>query len=130
MDTSKINEIGNTIKDSLLQNNPYANVGMSERVVSLGTGAFIAFAGITNLLSHPMIAFSEMAIGGTLLYRGITGNCPLKEMLENQNMDRQPESMTVPVTTNTTSGIGSPMTGSPVGMGGSGGTGSTGSAIL
>lgn len=129
MDTSKISEIGNNLKDSLLHHNPNANVGMSERIVSLGTGAFIAFSGITNILSHPMIALSEMAIGGTLLYRGVTGSCPLKEMLENQN-NMNAGSMPVPVTTNTTSGMGSPMTGSPVGMGGAGGTGSSGSAVL
>ena len=130
MDTSNINDMGNTIKNSLLQDNPNANVGMSERVVSLGTGAFITFSGITNIFSHPMIALTEMALGGTLIYRGVTGNCPLKEMLENQNMNSRVDSMTVPVTTNTTSNMGSSMTGSPVGMGGAGGTGSSGSAVL
>jgi len=130
MDTSKLNDMGNTIKHSLLQDNPNANVGMSERVVSLGTGAFIAFSGITNIFSHPIIALSEMAIGGTLLYRGITGNCPLKEMLENQNADAQLTSMTVPVTASTTSGMGSAMTSSPTGMTSAGGSASSGSAVL
>ena len=120
-----INDMGNRLKDSLMQNNPNANVGMSERVVSLGTGAFIAFSGLTNMFSHPMIALTEMAIGGTLLYRGITGNCPIKEKLENENINAQAEAVTVPVTTNSPSPtMGSSMTGSPPGMGGAGGTGS------
>jgi uncharacterized membrane protein len=87
MNNSMMNRLGNTLEGSLMQHNDHANVGKSERVVSLGTGAFIALKGITNLFSHPMIALTELGVGGALLYRGVTGNCPIKEKLENQSTD-------------------------------------------
>lgn len=72
------------ITSSMIQDNPMANVEMFERYVSLGTGAFITLKGVTNIFAHPWIAMTEFAVGGTLLYRGITGNCPVKERFENQ----------------------------------------------
>ena len=84
MENSMINRIGNTMDGSLLQDNPDANVSRSERYLSLGTGAFIALKGITNIFSHPLIALTELGIGSLLLYRGTTGYCPMKEMLEDK----------------------------------------------
>ena len=86
MENSTLNNLGNTLEGSLMQTNAYANVGMSERYVSLGTGAFIALKGVSNIFSSPMLALLELGIGGSLLYRGITGYCPLKEKLENQSV--------------------------------------------
>lgn len=90
MENSMMNKMGNTLEGSLMQYNPDANVSKSERYLSLGTGAFIALKGISNIFSHPLIALTELGIGGSLLYRGVTGYCPMKAMLEEQ-----PESITV-----------------------------------
>lgn len=98
------NEIVDTIKDTfkgpILQENPNANVAKSERILSLATGAFILFQGLTNIFSHPVIALGEVAVGGTLLQRGITGYCPVKAMIEGKQdpvpvMISSPEQITV-----------------------------------
>ena len=87
------NKMGDSIKDSIMQNNPNANLSMSERYVSLGTGAFITLKGVTNVFSHPWLAITELAVGGTLLYRGVTGQCMIKEKLENQADPIAPSAM-------------------------------------
>jgi uncharacterized membrane protein len=53
------------------------NVGDNERVVSAALGAFILSSGLSNLLKHPMKGLLKTAIGGALLYRGVSGNCPV-----------------------------------------------------
>ncbi|PRY53033.1 Protein of unknown function (DUF2892) [Arcticibacter pallidicorallinus] len=81
------NQLIDTLKDSLngplLQDNPDANVSKSERIISLGTGAFILFSGITNIFSHPLISLGKIMIGGSLLQRGLTGYCPLKSSIDD-----------------------------------------------
>lgn len=83
MNTSIINQAGDVLEHSLLQENPFANIGRSERLLSVGTGTFIALKGLSNLFSHPLIALGELGIGGALLYRGITGFCAITDMAEN-----------------------------------------------
>jgi len=86
MDNSLINKVSDAIDSSVLQPNPHANVEKSERLISVGAGAFIALKGLTNVFSHPLLALAEIGIGGSLLYRGITGYCPIKEKLEGDRV--------------------------------------------
>ena len=53
MITDDIKEVLTDLKDSVLTNNPNANVGKTDRIISVGTGTFILFKGISNLFSHP-----------------------------------------------------------------------------
>lgn len=85
MNTSIVNKAGDVLENSLLQENPFANIGRSERLLSVGAGAFIALKGVSNIFSHPLIALGELGIGGALLYRGITGYCAITDMAENSN---------------------------------------------
>ncbi len=71
------------IKETLLPENPNANVGKTDRIISIGTGAYIFFKGVTNLFSHPFLALTEVGIGATLLHRGITGNCAIKKVIDD-----------------------------------------------
>lgn len=96
MENSIINNLTDTLNSSILQENANANVGKSERIVSVGAGAFIALKGITNVFSHPLIALTELGLGGALLYRGITGYCPVKEKMDEQE-NSYITSPTVPV---------------------------------
>ena len=52
------------------------NVGQTERLVSVGLGAFLLSSGLNNLTRHPLKGLLRTAIGGFLLYRGVSGNCP------------------------------------------------------
>ncbi|WP_374164449.1 DUF2892 domain-containing protein [Arcticibacter sp. MXS-1] len=100
MDTQVIDKLKETFKGPLLQENENANVGKSERILSVATGAFILFQGITNIFSHPIIALAEVAVGGSLMQRGVTGYCAVKAMMED---NCQTEAVHVPVTTPVTS---------------------------
>lgn len=84
MNNSMINKVSETLNKNVLQENPGANVEKSERLVSLGAGAFLALKGLTNVFSHPWLAIAELGIGGSLLYRGVTGYCAVKEKIENE----------------------------------------------
>jgi uncharacterized membrane protein len=52
------------------------NVGWNERLISATLGAFMLSSGINNLFRHPIGALVKTALGGFLLYRGASGNCP------------------------------------------------------
>ena len=57
------------------------NVGQTERMVSVGLGAFLLSSGLNNLTSHPIRGLVRTIIGGALLYRGVSGNCPMYSAL-------------------------------------------------
>src|SRR5688572_10677164 len=83
-----INKIRSALEEcSLLQTNENANVDNSERVISIATGTFILFKGLGNLFSHPLLAMGEVALGGALLHRGVTGYCRIKEMVDEPKND-------------------------------------------
>ncbi|WP_423146492.1 YgaP family membrane protein [Rubrolithibacter danxiaensis] len=82
------NNLGN-LKHYLFQHNATANIEMSERIVSLGTGSFIALKGLATIFSSPLISLLEIAAGGALIYRGVTGNCPVKSKFDNKTLSTE-----------------------------------------
>lgn len=76
-------KVTSSIKDTLLPENPNANVGKTDRIISVGTGAYIFFKGVTNLFSSPVLALTEVGVGAALLHRGITGNCAIKKVIDD-----------------------------------------------
>lgn len=87
MENSIINQVSDTLNSSILQESPNANVGQTERIISVGAGAFIALKGISNVFSHPFLALTELGVGGALLYRGLTGYCPVKEKIDQRDLN-------------------------------------------
>lgn len=85
-----ITKITDTLKDTLFQDNENGNVSQSERILSMVTGTYIFFKGITNLFSHPLLAIGEVALGGTLVHRGVTGYCAVKAATEDSNTNATP----------------------------------------
>lgn len=57
------------------------NVGQTERMISVGAGAFLLSSGLHNLTSHPLKGLIRTVLGGVLLYRGVSGHCPMYETL-------------------------------------------------
>ncbi len=53
------------------------NLAWGERLVSLSLGTKITAAGIASIFSSPVRGLVEAATGGYLLFRGITGVCPV-----------------------------------------------------
>ncbi|WP_028298364.1 DUF2892 domain-containing protein [Olivibacter sitiensis] len=63
---------------------PISNLAFSERLICLGTGAYIVFTGARKLFKKPLSALTEVALGGALLYRGAAGYCPIKGCAEKK----------------------------------------------
>lgn len=53
------------------------NVGQNERMISVGLGAFLLSSGFNNLTRHPIKGLIRTLIGAGLLYRGVSGHCPV-----------------------------------------------------
>ena len=57
------------------------NVGQTERMISVGIGAFLLSSGLSNLTRHPIKGILRTFIGGAILYRGVSGHCPVYESM-------------------------------------------------
>ncbi|RZL17815.1 MAG: DUF2892 domain-containing protein [Pedobacter sp.] len=88
MTNDKLARVLDNIKRNWEEPNAIENLEKSEKIISVGAGAFIFLKGISNLISHPLLGVAEVAIGGGLLYRGLTGYCPVKEVAEQK--EREP----------------------------------------
>lgn len=64
--------------------NTKENMDKSEKIVSVGAGAFILLKGLSNIVSKPALGIAELAIGGGLIYRGLSGHCPVKDIIEKK----------------------------------------------
>lgn len=53
------------------------NVGQGERIASAAIGAWMLSSSLNNLTKHPINSLVKLAIGGVLLYRGVSGHCPI-----------------------------------------------------
>ena len=82
MNNDKINQVLDNLKRSWEDPFVTENMESSEKVLSLGAGAFIFLSGIGSLLSHPIMGIAKVAVGGGLVYRGLTGYCPVKALSE------------------------------------------------
>jgi uncharacterized membrane protein len=53
------------------------NVGQGERIASAAIGAWLLATSMNDFFKHPVGSLVRFALGGTLLYRGASGNCPV-----------------------------------------------------
>ncbi len=58
------------------------NIGISERALSVFSGGLLFGMGIKNLFKHPIKACTGIAVGGALVYRGITGHSAIKKIVD------------------------------------------------
>ncbi|MGJ1205980.1 YgaP family membrane protein [Sphingobacterium lactis] len=75
------------VKTKLDESCEYGNVGTSERILSVIAGGFIIGMGARKLFSSPLTAISGLTLGGALVFRGVTGSCPIKEAVEGKQPD-------------------------------------------
>ncbi|MGE0756484.1 MAG: SRPBCC family protein [Pirellulaceae bacterium] len=78
--------------DRPFRGGPQPNVGQSERLISVTAGALIALWALDR---RPLWALTGLAVGGSLLYRGLTGHCSVYQSLglnsaENGGRREQP----------------------------------------
>src|ERR1700740_2957031 len=65
------------------------NVSANERVISLIGGLILFSSGMSRIGSRPFSALSRLALGGFLLYRGASGNCPVRSYLAGEKQDQE-----------------------------------------
>jgi len=82
---SVLNFVINQLKDKVDEACEHGDIGKSERILSVVSGGFILGVGLKKLFHSPLTGFTSMALGGGLIYRGITGKCAIKGAIENAN---------------------------------------------
>lgn len=82
--TFAFDKIKNKIKDDCIEE----NIGTSERVLSVIAGGFILGMGVKKLFKSPLTGFSGLTLGGALIYRGVTGHCDVKNVLEDKDIKK------------------------------------------
>jgi hypothetical protein len=55
------------------------NVGKAERIISVAGGALLAFLAAKNFNKSKSGSIAMLTTGGSLLFRGATGYCPVNE---------------------------------------------------
>ncbi|WP_421942153.1 YgaP family membrane protein [Pedobacter sp.] len=84
MTNENLNTVIKNAKEALKYPELYQNVSASERWLSGAAGTFLFVKGIQALFSHPVIGLTSAVAGAGLLYRGITGYCPMKDYAEQE----------------------------------------------
>ncbi|WP_442796092.1 YgaP family membrane protein [Pelobium manganitolerans] len=86
MITDKIEEVTQSLEDTLLKEDIFTNISRTERILSMASGSYIFLKGVSNIFSSPLLATTELILGFGLLQRGVTGHCPVTERLEKSKL--------------------------------------------
>lgn len=73
------------------------NLNWPERIFSITTGARVTAGGLSKLTKNPLTGLLITAAGGYLMYRGLTGNCPLYARLAHLSKSK-PENINIRTT--------------------------------
>lgn len=76
---TKTKEILDDVKERLIEANEHQNIANSERLLSVASGAFVLYTGITRMFKAPLTSLAEVSVGAALILRGATGYCPVKD---------------------------------------------------
>jgi uncharacterized membrane protein len=71
------------------------NLGKTERALSVAGAALLLAWGARDVKKHPGAAFIKGLAGGYLLYRGVSGNCPLRELIVKSKAQKQPKPLLI-----------------------------------
>lgn len=95
MTNEDLNTTISNIKEAWKYPELFQNVSRSERWLSGAAGTYLLYKGLTSVFSHPVIALTGAAMGAGLLYRGITGYCPMRDLAEQKKIDLAPDEVLV-----------------------------------
>lgn len=79
-----LNGHGRPSASPLYDSSNILNVTREGRVASIVAGSLITGTALGNLGKHPIRSLFRLAVGGYLLYRGISGNCPVSASIEER----------------------------------------------
>lgn len=80
---------------TLYESSTLINVGTRERVASAGLGAWLLNRGMQDWSKHPFSNIFRLAAGSYLLYRGVSGNCPISATLGKQTGDKHANAINI-----------------------------------
>ena len=84
-----VNYALNKVQEKIEESCEGGNVGTSERILSVIAGGFILGLGAKRLLKNPITAITGITLGGGLVMRGLTGNCPVKKSIDEMARDNE-----------------------------------------
>ena len=99
MNTILDKEILDRVK-SITETTGKENIDQGERIVSLLAGSWLVYKSLKNLGRHPLVGLHGAAAGGLLLYRGVTGVCPIYKQLNKDTTDPQAITITENIVVN------------------------------
>ncbi|RPD39657.1 DUF2892 domain-containing protein [Chitinophaga barathri] len=67
----------------LYENSTVINVSKTGRIVSSAAGASLMYIGLADIGKNPVKSFFRILAGSYLLYRGVSGNCPISAIVED-----------------------------------------------
>lgn len=76
----KVRETSAAVRDNIT-----VNLDWPERYASVLMGVTIFTSGVRNLIDRPFLNVIKSAAGGYLIYRGLTGHCPLYSSIGKYN---------------------------------------------
>lgn len=74
---NSLNGHGEPRATALYEESNILNVSNPGRIASIVSGAMLTTSAINNIDKHPFRSLLRLITGGYLLYRGISGNCPI-----------------------------------------------------
>lgn len=80
MTNEELNTTIDNIRKAIKYPELFENISTSERVLSGFAGSYLVLKGISKVFKHPNLGILGTAIGAGLLYRSITGYCPIKDL--------------------------------------------------
>lgn len=96
MTNENLNTALNNVKEAWKYPELFQNTSRSERILSGIVGSYLLFKGLTSIFSHPVIGATGAAVGAGLLYRGLTGYCPMRDLAEQQKeLDLEPDEILI-----------------------------------
>jgi len=100
MNMPSTTDLVNKIKHIDLNIDENPNIDQGERALSVVGGTYLLFKGLGNIVKHPILGLFGTAAAGLLLYRGVTGVCPVYKKLGKDTTDPQAINITERITVN------------------------------
>jgi uncharacterized membrane protein len=85
---NSLNGHGEPRATALYESSNVLNVSKQGRVASIVSGALLTTSAINNVDKHPIRSLFRLIAGGYLLYRGISGNCPVSAAVGRRSTDK------------------------------------------
>lgn len=90
-----LNGHGEPRATALYESSNVLNVSNSGRIASIVGGALMTTSGISGVTKHPIRSLFRLIAGGYLLYRGISGNCPLSAAAGRKGSDKHTSAINI-----------------------------------